>query len=416
MEEKAMRTVPRLLSLAAFAGCVATAGAQDIRPDERVAKLRVEAAKLEAGRSSELFKFLADGAQRDSLKLSGEQVDLADRLDQTTRRALRGWLLRGLNDKTPPTAAELDERFGQRWDRVRKNVNGHAEAIALEGILTPSQAQTARSRIRVAAAEALPGRYGRFPSTNAGEPKTAIEFHGRMRSLAVFLDRPGNQTSFLFEIITADQNRPPGASAEQLWLTRRIRDLASAICADWFRRGLGDAPARGDDSRIKELSSRLPEGLRLYDSIVAHAELIALETALTPKQAEWSKQTLWKRRGLKALFDPEVAVRLELAPSERDELLAQFVRAKRIVDQADDAAQAARMRAAVADERGTPDRALKATQATLAEAKLKQAASEMESTLMEMLTTSQAQLLRDLIGKSGDTALKADRAGKGAER
>ena len=43
------------------------------------------------------------------LRLSPEQSDLLNRLDQLTRDIIRGWLLRGIDDANPP--ADLAERI-----------------------------------------------------------------------------------------------------------------------------------------------------------------------------------------------------------------------------------------------------------------------------------------------------------------
>jgi hypothetical protein len=61
-------------------------------------------------------------------------------------------------------------------------------------------------------------------------------------------------------------------------------------------------------------------GKRLCASTVAHAEEMALEAVLTPEQAEQTKLELWRRRGLHALLDPELAARLNMSKAQRVEL------------------------------------------------------------------------------------------------
>jgi hypothetical protein len=394
-----MRPVSHLFALAAFGGLVGAAGAQDPGRDKELAKLRAEAAGLDARHSSELFEFLADRDRRGPLEVSDEQLELVDRLDHTVRQDMRVWLLRGLDEQPPLPPAELNERYAQRWGGVRKNAVAHAEAIVLEGILTPAQARKVKSSVRVSAAGPLSPRYCRLPKATAGEPQSAVEFYGRLRSLAVVLNRSGSQASSLFRIITADQDGPPDVTPEQIRLARELSDVASAVCGGRLVRGLPAKPARGDDSRIEELSSRLSEGLRVYDSIVAHAEQITLETVLTPKQAEWSKRRLWQGLGLKALLDPEMASILKLSKSQREELVARFASANRTIDEANSAASVLRNSARVARSKQRPDSELKEARARRAEDELNAAVSQLEASVMEVLRTSQARALVKLIAR-----------------
>jgi hypothetical protein len=77
--------------------------------------------------------------QEDSVVLSSEQQTVLRRLDQLRLAIMLAWLRRGLDGKTLPPWAVLFERVAWK-DRVNASVRAHAEAIALEGILTPEQA------------------------------------------------------------------------------------------------------------------------------------------------------------------------------------------------------------------------------------------------------------------------------------
>ena len=89
---------------------------------------------------SPLFTTLADPDDKTELHLSDQQRDLARQLDELTRDLIRAWLIRDLDADHPPKLALLSERLSERGDRLRDRVIAHAEAIALDGILTPEQA------------------------------------------------------------------------------------------------------------------------------------------------------------------------------------------------------------------------------------------------------------------------------------
>jgi hypothetical protein len=76
------------------------------------------------------------------LVLPKEQDDLLRRLDNLTVAVIRAWLTRGLDAKSLPPRAVLARRFSLS-DKVVGSLRTHAEAIAMEGILTPDQAERA---------------------------------------------------------------------------------------------------------------------------------------------------------------------------------------------------------------------------------------------------------------------------------
>jgi hypothetical protein len=74
------------------------------------------------------------------------ESDLANRLDLLTLDIFRSWLTRDLNNTPPPATAELRQRLiGHR--RLENSLFGHAEGIALDGILTPEHAELCLRRI-----------------------------------------------------------------------------------------------------------------------------------------------------------------------------------------------------------------------------------------------------------------------------
>ena len=88
-------------------------------------------------------------ARRDLPKvdLTEEQIKLVLRLDQTTLAICKAWLLRDL-DKTPlPPRTVLAQRLWEGGERFREGLFSRAELIALQGILTPEQADKAQSAV-----------------------------------------------------------------------------------------------------------------------------------------------------------------------------------------------------------------------------------------------------------------------------
>ncbi|MHB1559384.1 MAG: hypothetical protein ACYC61_18190 [Isosphaeraceae bacterium] len=86
-------------------------------------------------------------------------------------------------------------------------------------------------------------------------------------------------------------------------------------------------PRDPDPEGIRELPPTPAMELRLSDrgklireGIAYHAEEIALAAVLTPEQAEAAKRELWRRRGIHALLDPELAGRLRLTKRQSTEL------------------------------------------------------------------------------------------------
>ena len=142
------------------------------------------------------------------------------------------------------------------------------------------------------------------------------------------------------------------------------------------------------------------QGRLLLASIVAHAEEIALEAVLTSKETEPAKRELWRRRGLHALLDPELAARLRLsrtqraefadALKERVEVYHQLVRSDVVSSKSENAAVVDALRQRRKDEIG-------------------RRIAEWDQPIWEILTPSQLQALARLLNKpaAGDDPQKA---------
>jgi len=79
--------------------------------------------------------------------LAKKQIDLVERLDKLTLAIWRAWLIRDL-DKVPlPPQPVLAQRLWEGGERIRDSLFAHAEVLALEGIVTPDQADGALTAV-----------------------------------------------------------------------------------------------------------------------------------------------------------------------------------------------------------------------------------------------------------------------------
>ena len=94
-----------------------------------------------------------------------------------------------------------------------------------------------------------------------------------------------------------------------------MRDIEKPPDPDSDPAGIrGLPPTKAMELRLSDL------GRMIRESIVAHAEEIALEAILTPEEAEPVKLELWRGRGVHALLDPELAAQLRMTKRQREEL------------------------------------------------------------------------------------------------
>ena len=68
--------------------------------------------------------------------MTSDQVELVRRLDELTRAVLKGWLLRGIDSAD---AKALMERLSDRGLQFREGLSSHADAMVLNGIMSPAQ-------------------------------------------------------------------------------------------------------------------------------------------------------------------------------------------------------------------------------------------------------------------------------------
>ncbi len=306
-------------------------------------RLRAQAARLERGHASEFFAALieatqpgnreaptgevpalikeADQATRDALQAPA----LIKQADEVTREVLRFWLDRALAPGShPPTL--------QEWQDFKERIVGHAEAIILEAVLRPEQARRWRDRASRPLIPPLPGRYSIIPidyvDGNIPAVYTRAEYYGIIHAEAY-----EQRASDLFGVLIGYERRIlkpfPGLKRQQAELIERVDRLARNARRYWWFRDIEPVPKprEEDPQGIRELPPtsamqlRLSErGKRLRASVAAHAEEMVLEAVLTRDQAEQAKLELWRRRGLHALLDPELAARLHLSRAQRNEL------------------------------------------------------------------------------------------------
>ncbi len=110
---------------------------EDVPYADLVAELR-GAVSSESG-PGPLFGMLLGDQHGTPAMLSKEQQTVVRRLEELRAAIMRAWLTRGLDEKALPSWSVLFQRV--TWSNpIRASVCTHAEAIALEGILNPEQA------------------------------------------------------------------------------------------------------------------------------------------------------------------------------------------------------------------------------------------------------------------------------------
>jgi hypothetical protein len=391
--------------IAAALACLAGARPQDRPPRETlpvelVSKLRAEAARLEPEYVFDSFAALAKPDPGGPLSLSPEQAELVRRLDGTARAVLRAWLLRGLDQKPTPPAAELVDRLAGHGAKVREAVIAHAEAIARETILNPAQARN-WGRAGAAIVGPLPGRYPELPLASDKPPETAADYDLVVRSRASKLNDSTFPASELFGIIIRNGSGPLGLSAEQLALTRRLDELARSVCRACLLRGIGETPPKGNVPPTHDLLDRLSQrGQRLRASAVAHAELLALGAVLDPDQAERARRLLWRERGVEALLDPELAARLRLSREQREQVIERLVNRREQLDEINVAALRFTHSTETEATQGGLDQAKIAAQVERqAHQELKLAAAEVDFIFLDILTPTQFRAVFRLLDK-----------------
>ena len=318
--------------------------------------------------------------------MSDAARNIALRLDELSRDIIRAWLLRGLEKGSLPPEGELSARLGSAGKAFRESVVKQAEAIALEGLLTPSQAKKWRTTSGRSAG-LRKGRYGPLPSTADKPPRTTDDCEWAVRSMAGALNRNGATSSLLMKIV-AGANPTLAQSDEQLALALRLDELARLVSRDYLLRGLQGLPPTDlrDGPPPPQLAERLSRsGDLLLASVVAHAELLVTEAVLDPEQAEKARHLLWSRLGLLALLDPELDARLGLSRNQVDDVFYRMVQRSKVVH------EVAGMKAAAAW--GVPR-----AQHTVAGGEPDRLQAEADAIVLDVLTPRQAQRLKQILG------------------
>jgi hypothetical protein len=324
-------------------------------PSGVILTLRREAAKTATARFSQLFSALSEEKIRAELKLSAEQADLEGRLEKLTRDIIRAWLLRDLDATPPPPPDVLGERLSERGDRLRARVVAHAEEIAIEGILTSYQGRFLNGAIGRKARPLLSDRFGPpaiwvvDEKLRAEQVKWQLQEIGRdlggrttgsvfcaMRGcpqLLQFLDPETKQVPPRLARIARPYMPAVDLSKDESGLTIRLDSLTADVVRAWVIRDLEKVPPPTKD----QLTQRFMDYPRLNHSLMAHAELIALEGILTQDQADRCLCSIWKEAGMKSLRDPALAARLRLSTSQRDEVLLLLAQKDTISDKQSEA-------------------------------------------------------------------------------
>jgi hypothetical protein len=320
-----------------------------------VTQLRAEADRLKKGHASHFFDALnaaiESGDRRaisaqlpPMLKNDGEAIRnalrapaLVQQADRTARAVLEFHLKHALAQGTKPP--DLEE-----WKRLKARVVAHAEAIVLEGVLRPNEVRRWRPQASKPLAPQLSGRYSIIPidypdgQIPAATANTRAAFQNVIHQWQFFEPRSSELFAIVLgypPILPIEAARPPelnpkfpGVAPDQVRVLEDVDLLARNVRRYWLVRDVERLPGPKDDpDEVRELPPtramefRLSDaGLRVRESITAHAEEMALETVLRPEQIEKAKIDVWRQRGVHALLDPELAARLQLSRAQRNEL------------------------------------------------------------------------------------------------
>jgi len=377
-------------------------------PSELSARLRDEATRMGTAKLSPLFTILADPNQRRELRLSEQQLDFARQLEAVTRDIIRAWLIRDLDEVPHPPGSELARRIGEQGERSRGRLISHAEAIALQGILTPGQGRTLLRAVGQKPAALLPGRHGVSRMMAADEERPATELAEALRYRTtnfdraglvslILLGRPGVRALYpngiaqedpIHQKLLREQYMPKvDLSNEQAELAERLDALTLAVWRSWVTRDLEQVPL--PPQRV--LAQRLWEGGdRLRDSLFGQAEAVMLEGVAGPEQAERALSEVWRLVELRALLDPMLASRLRLSRSQRDEVQELLRRKEDIVE--DTTIRVGSMSGLIPSRPDLQQQAQQLVQET------KNRQDELDALIWEVLRPSQALALVRILG------------------
>jgi hypothetical protein len=374
-------------SLAQEPGLAKPQAAGETRDIEK--DLRDEIHRLEKEHLPALFSGLCQPNSAVDLGLSSEQRTSIERLDTIARAVVRGWLLREMGDARTKRMAE---HLSDRSIRLKGRITAHAEALALQGILTARQADQVRSKNVPAAGSdsKLPSDRTEQKRQRSSDRSTGLAFsrdevarlkstlEGEARALYINNDHVSDYFSVFTDSHHAEELR---LSPEQSRLIGELDRLTRSIIRDWLLRGIGDPTPPPD------LADRVSErGMGLRNEIVAHAEAIARLGILTQNQAEQSTRFLWRQLGYRALLDPELAARIHLTRQQRQEIAVRIKDKKRITQEADETLGGFRALA-------SKDREL----ARQADREIRRRVTEAEARIWEILDPGQVEIMEEII-------------------
>ncbi len=427
-----------LTTLAGFALCLACQAPQtNPKPaaeiqslDHLPPALRIEAARLNSPSVSPLFAALGERkGDASAVGLTKEQLELILEMDATTRKTLRHWLVRSRENGLPPLKAE-------DFEHAKAFVVGHMEAILLECVLTPPQAEKWR---RLAGKPIIPpreGRYSMIPEVFPPDEPYAETRRGYLEEiirLAVNQDWrhfQGVVCSDLFRLIldsfyTEKWGTLTGLTAKQIDLGKKLNEIACDSQRQWLMRGTHGMtmtrqlpPEQWEMTPTPAMVSRVREsGQRLRASVVSHAEEILLDAVLEPSQRTELKRRLWIMRGARALLDPELAAMLQLAKWQRQSIGLALEGRAVFWRKAHDIFNTDCFRVHGAKAKGALDQAEADKQLAGAQRSFDQRLANFDAAIWDVLSTAQsrtlAKILRKPIPKKEDekTKKKSSRAG-----
>ena len=259
---------------------------------------------------------------------------------QQADRAARGVLEFHLKHALAPVTKSPDL---EEWKRLRSKAVAHAEAIVLEGLLRPSEFRRWKPQASKPLEPQLPGRYSIIPIDYIDGQIPAENTRGAFHNVIHQWQFIEARSSDLFAILLGPRRlwstprpRPlaaepsfPGLTPDQVRVLEDVDSLARNVTRYWLVRDVEPPPGPRDEdpAGVRNLPPtpamefRLSDaGLRVRASIVAHSEEMAFGIVVEPEQFEKAKIELWRRRGVHALLDPELAARLQLSRAQRNEL------------------------------------------------------------------------------------------------
>lgn len=317
------------------------AGPRRMTPGESLGALKArvaeEAGHIDRVEVSPLFgAIIAPPADAEFLPRD-DQVQLCRDLEILARDVVRAWLLQAVDADSPLRVEEIEGRLGDRGRMLREVIFAQAEAIVLQGILTPDQVQLwhEKSKTQPSARPNLSRNVKPGPPPPRSE--TIETLSQRLRVTAASLGRGGRVFPYTLGSLGFDQTYPnfdaldPAeqselmkgrsspimtASPKQTALLRRLDDLTRRIIALWLTRGLDDRPP---PSRVI-LAERWRNFSPTAEDLYARADVFAAQGILSSEQVDRMMGDLWRQAGTVALLDPILASRLNLTRAQREQI------------------------------------------------------------------------------------------------